>query len=362
MIFARLLGIMMACAVAPCLAQTGEKAPPMKAADPLALVKALCDTLKIERTREQDHFLLAGSTPLKGRLRARDIHLRAGDQDRALRLEEIAAITGSSGEGTGAQVYLRDGTVLSGALVWKEAVFENDTLGNIRLPERTTLHFIMHQDATDGRMDFVPAGILEVNEGGEVMALKELPAQPMRVRWAGGELQVPWREIAGLRRLPPPALGHEVALKDGSLVEAWLDLAASGLPGGGECLAFATNWSDLMLLKEGKPPAIRIAGLTLQTTGHSVLAGTWAGDALKLHAHGVPVSVRTEDIVSLSIRAADDGGTPTLVIFMHGSSNLSAQPDSATLAWRHSDVTLALPWHLIASINTPKKAAEKKQP
>lgn len=320
------------------------------AQDEAYFVRALSHQAKVEISAENDQLLLDESSVLPGVFAAKTIHLKTAVGDRDLKTNDLAAIEGGAGQGRKPRVYFRNGTVTQGDLSWSEGTFKTKSLGTLKLTPQTLRLLILHSPSKETHVSVAPTAI-SVTTGGEVAAELKPPSAPLRSRWIMGDLSLPWSEIATLRPLSESELGHEVALKDGSRLHAWLPPSTAKF--------YATRWADLVALLDGKSEPTKIAGLSLQTTEGSVIAGTWAEEEIQVAANSTALKVRTAEIQDLTVSATKNGEPIFIEIRMTGGTTLKALPVSDTVGWKWRQQTLALAWPRVAQIHVSEAAATK---
>lgn len=322
----------------PCLAE----------AVPLPFLEQFCATLQVERSSDVDHLILDGGVMIEGEFKAKSVSLGGRD----LSVEDIAAI--QSGQGTQAvRVYLRDGSVLRGPLSWKEARFESETLGAIRLKADHPGQIVMRRADHDGMLSAKPLAWMADRLHGQVMPVMKPPEQPLRCRWLGGEMMLAWSGIQSIRALPAPALEHEVQLADGSRVRGWLELAGVALPMT-ECAALAGSMAELLALLEGKTPEPPvITGAFVQIEGGSVIAGEPGQPSLPWQTKEGMVTMKAADAVELR-RLPEEAASGLGAVFeitSHQGAKYTGRPCDAVLLWKRGTEVLRLPWPLIQSLN-----------
>jgi hypothetical protein len=196
-------------------------------------------------------------------------------------------------------------------------------------------------------MPFKPAAWICDDAGGQVMAWKSFPSKPLQVTWAGGHLTLNWEEILSIHQLPPPALEHELNLKDGSRLHGWIDLTESGLPAS-DCAALAGTPDALLALLEGKAAETKISGQTLMLADGSVLAGNPAASVLRWISKEGEIQTKRTDLMQIKRSAA----TNALLYELETSTgtHLSGQPAEPALEWKHGSRTISVPWRLITEL------------
>ncbi|HYF34659.1 MAG TPA: hypothetical protein VD994_05160 [Prosthecobacter sp.] len=330
-----------------------ETPPPV---DDLPLVKALCREFKINRGPDDDHLVVAGLPTLKGRFSARDIHLKTREGECTLSLAKIAAIQGGAATGGKVRVYLTDGTAQSGGLTWQDPVFESSTVGSVNLtPESLDLLVLRINDSAEPPPTHAA---LWMSQDGDVHGLSTMPADPMRLRWAGGQLALPWDQVLRIAPLQLPDLGHEITLKDGSRIRSWFQSPA-GLPGLSACLAYAANPADLMLVLEHNPIPAPDEGLRLQTSDKSLLMGEWAQAELAVATSTGLLRVPVSEIRRVQVKASKSEATPSLDILTTEDTSIRGAATSEGLAWKHGAQLLKLPWPLIVEIGHSQTPSAK---
>jgi len=307
----------------------------------LPFLDKLTAALKLERLTEVDQLRLEGGAWMAGRFEAEAVMLG----ERVLKVEEMAAILG--GQGTReARVFLRDGSVLRGRLMWKEARFASEGLGSIALKAQSPGEVVLRARESDGQMKLKTVAWMAEAVGGQVLPVMKLPEAPLRCRWLGGEMRLPWAELVSLRALPAPALEHELLFKDGTRVRGWVELPM------GECAAWALDAAALMALLESKvaePTKVVKTRVTLQDG--SVLVGELTGATLPWWMKDGEVALKAADLAGL--RRLREGGEDTAALFeittMMGRK-ITGRPRDSALAWKRGSETLRLPWPLIQGI------------
>jgi hypothetical protein len=315
----------------------------------LAWVKAFAEASHIERSDDVDHLVIAMGTVVKGSFSASKVRLENNGGMHELPLAEIAAIRGGTSQ---SRVFLRDGTVSTGKLSWESATFQSETLGNLTLKPESLDQLVLRTSTADGAMPFKPAAWICDDAGGQVMAWKSFPSKPLQVTWAGGHLTLNWEEILSIHQLPPPALEHELNLKDGSRLHGWIDLTESGLPTS-DCAALAGTPDALLALLEGKAAETKINGQTLMLADGSVLAGNPAASVLRWITKDGEIQTKSTDLVQIKRSNTNDA----LLYELETSTgtHLSGQPAEPALDWKHGSRTISVPWRLITELKPTTK-------
>ena len=315
----------------------------------LAWVKAFAEASHIERSDDVDHLVIAMGTVVKGSFSASKVRLENNGGMHELPLTEIAAIRGGPSQ---SRVFLRDGTVSTGKLSWESATFQSETLGNLTLKPESLDQLVLRTSTADGVMPFKPAAWICDDAGGQVMAWKSFPSKPLQATWAGGHLTLNWEEILSIHQLPPPALEHELNLKDGSRLHGWIDLTESGLPTS-DCAALAGTPDALLALLEGKAAETKINGQTLMLADGSVLAGNPAASVLRWITKDGEIQTKSTDLVQIKRSNTNDA----LLYELETSTgtHLSGQPAEPALDWKHGSRTISVPWRLITELKPTTK-------
>ncbi len=315
----------------------------------LAWVKAFAEASHIERSDDVDHLVIATGTVVKGSFSASKVRLENNGGMHELPLAEIAAIRGGPSQ---SRVFMRDGTVSTGKLSWESATFQSETLGKLTLKPESLDQLVLRTSTADGAMPFKPAAWICDDAGGQVMAWKSFPSKPLQATWAGGHLTLNWEEILSIHQLPPPALEHELNLKDGSRLHGWIDLTESGLPTS-DCAALAGTPDTLLALLEGKAAETKINGQTLMLADGSVLAGNPAASVLRWITKDGEIQTKSTDLVQIKRSATTDA----LLYELETSTgtHLSGQPAEPALDWKHGSRTISVPWRLITELKPTTK-------
>ena len=312
-------------------------------------MKAFAEASHIERSDDVDHLVIATGTVVKGSFSASKVRLENKGGMHELPLAEIAAIRGGPSQ---SRVFLRDGTVSTGKLSWESATFQSETLGKLTLKPESLDQLVLRTSTADGAMPFKPAAWICDDAGGQVMAWKSFPSKPLQATWAGGHLTLNWEEILSIHQLPPPALEHELNLKDGSRLHGWIDLTESGLPTS-DCAALAGTPDTLLALLEGKAAETKINGQTLMLADGSVLAGNPAASVLRWITKDGEIQTKSTDLVQIKRSATTDA----LLYELETSTgtHLSGQPAEPALDWKHGSRTISVPWRLITELKPTTK-------
>lgn len=316
---------------------------------PLALVKAFADAIHVERSAETDHLVLTAGTVVKGSFDATKVKLENKGQVRELPLVQIAAIHGGHSQ---SRVFLRDGTVVTGRLSWESATFRSETLGKLELKPESLNDLVLRTSVADGRIDFKPVAWISDGPEEQVMAWKTFPPNPLQATWAGGGLTLSWEDIASIRRLPPPALEHQLTLRDGSRLLAWIDLTESGFPLQ-DCTALASTPEALLALLADNDAVADIKAASLMLTDGSALAGSLAEPVLRWITKEGEIQLKAADIQQIKRSPPDDA--LLYEIKTATDSAVSGRPVEPALAWKLGGQTLSVPWRLITELKSVPK-------
>lgn len=316
---------------------------------PLALVKAFADALHVERAADADHLVLTAGTVVKGGFNATKLKLESKGQMRELPLAQIAAIRGMPSR---SQVYLRDGTVVTGRLSWESATFQSETLGKLDLKPESLDDLVLRTSAADGGIDFKPVAWISDGPEGQIMAWKTFPPKPLQATWAGGGLTLSWENIASIHRLPPPALEHQLTLRDGSRLLAWIDLTESGFPLQ-DCAALASIPEALLALLADNDAVADIKGASLILADGSALAGSLALPVLRWITKEGEIQLKAADIQQIKRNPPDDA--LLYEIKTSDDNALSGRSAEPALAWKLSGQTISVPWRLITELKPAPK-------
>lgn len=299
-------------------------------------VKALADQYKIQRSTNVDHLALPGGSILEGTFESSQVAMNG----HSIPLARLAAIRGGNAQGRNAQVCLRDGTVQSGQLVLTDAQFVSKSLGKLKLSAAILDLIILRRTAEDGR-PIEPVSGYTMHEQGAITALATLPATPLRLRWMGGEIRTPWQEIALIKPRPLPETTHDILLRDGTHIIAWVFADAPPF------LAFARQLASLHGAFDDAAASDRKASwpTVLATADGSRWQGEWAQETLAIESTGASMTIRTAEIQRVTAIA-------------EGQVEIATQPGAVirgviaggTIAWKTSLGVLPLPWRLVASV------------
>jgi hypothetical protein len=318
----------------------------------LPLVIQLAEALKIERDFAADHAVMAGVPLLKGDFSASDILLESESGEKRLELAQVAAVQGGAGIGRQARVFLRDGTVMTGSLRWQEGAMKTESLGKVSVtPEALDVLMLRRSEDLDGRAQFAA---LLLTRSGEVKGLASVPAGSGRMRWPGGDMELPWAEIQSLRQLPLPDLGQEAWLKDGSRVRGWF---ATGEPLLADAVVYGRNWSAFKQAADAaKGNQEEAAPLPkepyLRTAHDSLILGQWGQPTLALAGAAGQIEVPVGEIRSVQVKSGEGADSSVLELEVATTSGgvLRGAAVSEMMQWRRGGQVLSLPWRSIAEV------------
>lgn len=342
-----ILGLAFGWGCMPCLAEDA----------PLPFLDSFCKVLNVERTAHSDHLLLDGGAMIEGEFIADALSIGGRD----LVVADIAAI--QSGPVTRAvRVFLRDGSVLRGLLLWKAARFESETLGTITLKADHPGQIVMRRADHDGRLSGNPVAWMADGTQGQVLPVMKPPEHPLRCLWLGGEMVLAWSDIRSIRAMPAPTLEHEVQLMDGSRVRGWLNLTDAVLPMT-ECAAWAGSSSSLMALLEGRIPELSsITGASVQIQDGTAIAGELGQPSLSWQTKDGVVTMKAADVVNSRRLPGGDAsalGAVFEITTQQGSKHIG-RPRDVALLWKRGAKVLRLPWPWIQSLQHSRKEPAPK--
>jgi len=324
----------------PAVADEAEPEPTGK----LDLLEKWLESLGVKRPAGTDVLQLESGVRVQGDFAAKDLKL----EGQALKPEDVAAIIRGTGTRE-SRVFMRDGSVRRGRLEWQSAKFESKDLGAITLKADSPGVILLRQGKTDGFMAAKPVAWMADALDGQVLPVTSLPGTPLGFRWLGGGMQVPWKDVVSLRALPPPALEHELVLKDGSRLRGWLENEASfDTP----VTAWALTLPSLMALMEPVPkvpPPESFPALILRDG--SVIVGELANAVVPWRAQSEEMEIKVADLQSIKRLSRDDEDVAVLFgLIMKNGTKLSGYPRDQALVWKHGSQTLNLSWQWVQDI------------
>jgi hypothetical protein len=322
-------------------------------------LKALRKKYNLTPDLDHDYLALRNGPLLKGELHLTGAHVKAADMERDLQLPMVAAIQGGSAAGGKATVHYRSGYTATGIVSWQDATFTDASIGTFKItPDSMDVLFLRSDKAQHLPMPFA---LLALSIEGDIRTLQELPKDPVRMHWACGELTVSWGSLFALQQTPPPALGYEAFLTDGSRVQVWLaGQPVTGLPR--SIAACTRTWPDLIALREGNFVKPITKGPSLETKDGSLIAGTWAKDVLLLSCAGTELKVSTAEIRRLTRMTENENPAEMLEILTAANVTLKGFPVDGTLSWKWQDRTYNLPWSQIVQIASDAEAPANAAP
>ena len=186
------------------------------------------------------------------------------------------------------------------------------------------------------------------------------PARPRgrRLRWAGGQWDLPWDDVYGIRQLPLPDLGQEVALKDGSRIRGWV-LPSAAAPELASCLIYSANWTAFTEALENEETPPLPTARQLRTSDKSLIIGGWGQDEVAVASPTGTLRVPVSDIRRIQIEPDISEGPVSVEITTAQGSVIRGIAGEDALLWKHGAMVLKLPWPLISDIVIPETPAAK---
>lgn len=333
-----------------------------------------CKALGVTLASGADTLLLDEKTRLEGSFSCQgEVRVESGLGSLSFPLAQVAAIAGGAGHGREGRVFLRDGSVFSGGLDVEGARFESKALGPLQLKVEALDLLMLRGQKGDGAK---PQGAVAVaaTERGDVFWIKDLPAATLNLRWAGGELGVPWKSVRTVWRRAEG--GRWVELIDGSRIASWVlanqtELTAL-LPGGA-----AVPWPLANGLRALAPDAILLAnrlaaandtgavvassnlfGSALETADGSWWQGRPRGDVVHVRSPLGAAEIKLADIQFIDLAEEDsaNAGGVRFEIRTYDGTQIVAQVADENLEWEcDAGVTVPVPWHRINAIRMAAK-------
>jgi hypothetical protein len=294
---------------------TEESASPEKLGSLIALNEFL-DRMGVYR-RPKDMLWLSATSQITGTLSAKaTVSVQgASGEPRKFGIKEVAAIRGGSGVGRPARVFLRDGTVVAGAVTAVDLSFKADGESEAQELDTDALHLCLTKTSSgDGVIPKGTVGFLELANGDVIPLSGAEEKIPVVASW--GRMELPLSSLREIQHVREPMSSHRVLAVDGSRYSVFLSGATTALSiAGGErrevpvrsisrywsadvtdIEEFATDemWLDFSELPES--PEVK-QGFLLQ--GNQLLAGTFAEATVSFRTDGPVIRVEAERIRSI---------------------------------------------------------------
>ncbi len=303
---------------------------------------SFCQRLGIERG-EEDVYWMGENSSLAGQVQGAPLTLESRFGKVTVPTEEVAAVQGSAGRGRLPRVFLRDGTVLTGALTlpdWKVAGSKGWTIG---LNAETLDSLVLRTSERDGTPPGA-ASLLAQLSSGEILPLEPAAGQKLALTTPWGELEVELGQVAALWRLHEPAPACRLRLLDGSQLTVFpapkplaaqsarfqaitldtSDLAA--LWRAGEALPEERNEIEEIISLDGMEKSFVLL------KGSNTLAATLADAELTLVTGPTRTTVKTGDVAELRRTEASTDATPRFALKLSSGAEFEGTLTAPTLS------------------------------
>jgi len=332
----------------------------------LVMLEKLCKRLKMQ-PGSADLLLLEPGSLVEGDFTAGKVSLLREGAPVSVPTANIAAISGGAGKGRIHRLFLRDGSVLNGQVNWEAAVFKSKSVGQVALNADSLDHLVLRQTSSPNAP--TPSAGLIITQGGEALRILNLPAPPLSVLTAMGEIDLPWGEIATLGESGPTDPSFAITLKDGSRIACLPRLSSVAFALSGDLKLHASDSIRLFIAEEQDQESMLSAESeemeTKPASGWCALAqGTfWAGrpadGELAIEAGGGITRFQSAELVSARRQTSapsTPGAAVTFDIELSTGLKLRGKFLSPTLPWRQGSRVLNLPWSQITELEILKAA------
>lgn len=183
----------------------------------IAGLPSLLEEMEVDRGGF-DILAVGTNTRLRGTAHCPELSVESQFGPVKIPLEKVAALLGGVGQ---AQVVLRDGQSLNGAVSAPDFAFSLTTGTNVDLDFKSLDRLVMRLGPDDGKLPDGAWGLLETVEG-DRLALKATPGFKLRVHTAWGAREISLENLLAAGPSPEMPLGFDFALEDGSAFLAFL--------------------------------------------------------------------------------------------------------------------------------------------
>jgi hypothetical protein len=288
----------------------------------LAGLKKLCERLSIERG-DEDIYWMGANSILAGQVQGDPLIIESRFGKQTLPLAEIAAVQGAAGRGRLPRVFLRDGTVLTGALTLPEWKVSGTKGWTITLTPEALDAVVMKRSPADGVVAPAPAFLAVLNSG-EVLPLQLGAGEKLALTSPWGAVEAAMNEIVAFHHLKQPTPVCRLWLTDGSKLTVFpghRDFTAQSPRFG----ALTLNIGDLAAIWQPskevpdfttEPEEIQdletIEGSFCLLKGSNLVAGQLANDSLTFISGATETVVKPADVRLLK---RIDGGNDLAPLF-----------------------------------------------
>jgi hypothetical protein len=330
----------------------------------LGPLSRLCERLSVERGKEDVYWMGAGSA-LTGEVQGGPLTVESRFGKLTLPLVEVAAVQGAGGRGRWPRVFLRDGTVLPGALVlpdWKVIGAKGWT---IKVASETLEALVLRVSPIDGIVTPPPTAVARLTSG-EVLPLQIASEEKLRLTSPWGPVETTLAQIEALWHLRQPAPACRLWLKDGSRLTVFpapREITARSARLGAIPLKIsdlAALWSPAADLPDFDADLEEITDLSAHNgsacllKGSNLIAATLADPSLILSSGTTETSVKATEIRELRRLETGSDAAPVFHLTLDGGAEFDGVIEAGTIALQ----TATGPWHVpVAHLLALKYAA-----
>ncbi|CAN5353418.1 hypothetical protein BH23VER1_BH23VER1_08090 [soil metagenome] len=335
-------------------------------ADALTAVRQLEERLGVQRA-DKETLWVSGQSQLDGQASGGSIRFTpasvGGGIPLGIDVGDVAALLGGGGRGRQHRLYLRDGTVITGAAEVEGLEISGEQGWRIGIDAGRLEALFFRLNERDGVPPEGATLYVELHSGDVVAAA--LPGEatlPFLTPWA--TFEIPVGEIRGLRYVTVPTPRYRLALRDGTRLTGFLGDAdleartarfgtvqidapavAGAWSAGVEFPAQALGTDDATDISALDPPAPEDVPLCL-LVGGNLLGGELADPVLHV-VSGTTVTAIPPAELSAIHRAADDVDelSPTFELVLTGGDSLVGKLEEATLTIRTAFGEIRVPRH-----------------
>lgn len=324
-----------------------EVAPAESAAQRLVALESQMKKFEIKRGGN-DLLWLNKQAQLSGDVVAGKISLQSHGVETQVTFASIAALRGGGGRGRDHQLFLRDGSVLTGRVVLIGAKLTGD-IGATALDADALEFLILRPFPEDGRAPKEAQAFAQWQEGG-LRWLGKNGAGGADLLTTFGRVKIPAADIWLIERRKEPPFDLAVRLRDGSRFRGVLGEGVLQLdmkPAIKVAAAELSRWGAVGALEAtGEDNKVMPQRRCLLRDG-SVLSGAPAAGELWVRTVSGEIRVKTADIVKL---ARKQGTDETVMLELASGGKLEAQLLEDVLPWRFGPQKLELPVSQVVEI------------
>jgi len=324
------------------------------------------EQLGIERANT-DILAFGEETRVRGTAACAQLSIKTRYGTMTIPFEKVAAVVGSKVTGRYAQVFLRDGQVLSGKAEVRGLRFTMNSGLSVDLSLEALDRLALRAKADDGKPPPTVHAFVDTFEGHRLAVLRD-PALRVGVTTPWGSLEIPLAEVRWLSMPEDGTPGHLIRLRDGSRFFGFLDGAALPM----KTLLFGVQKfapTEIRTIaavehKRAKEEDGEIDQPHVVLAGDNVVVGRL--DLAELHflSAGQVIPVPPSQVRVLHNLAEEEGeaagGGPTFHAEMWGGGTVRGQLREIVLPVRIGDRVCQVPARDIADVYVPSPTVPER--